>query len=250
MCAGRLHAAPVGLVAILIAAAGRVSGYDVVEVTNSGGVRGRIAFEGTPPAAVKTAIERDAKVCGTHVEEAAVQVGNDGGLAHVAVWLTDIESGAAPDPAATPKLDNIHCRFVPHVQTLAVGQTLLIRNSDPILHNTHSYVLEGAGNLFNLALPTQGKEIRKPIKKTGIHQVKCDAGHTWMNAYFLVFDHPYHAVTDAAGRFVLNGIPAGTYTLRAWHETLGTRDVQVKVAAEDTADIPVILFATTASPGR
>jgi len=240
------HPEAMALIAFLMVEV--AAAYEVVGVADPGGLRGRVVFEGTPPAPVKTAIERDTKVCGAHVEEAAVQVAKDGGLAHVALWLTDIESGSAPDLATTPKLDNIHCRFEPHVQTLTVGQTLLIRNSDPILHNTHSYVLEGAGNLFNLALPTQGKEIRKPIKKTGIHQVKCDAGHTWMNAYFLVFDHPYHAVTDAAGTFELNGIPAGTYTLRAWHESLGTRDVQVTVAAGSATGVPVIEFA--AQPSR
>jgi hypothetical protein len=243
-------AARIALAAMLTAGANRASGYEVAAVTDPGGVHGRVVLEGAPPTAVKTAIERDTKVCGTHIEEAAVQVGKDGGLANVAVWLADIESGAAPDFAATPKLDNVQCRFVPHVQTLAVGETLLVRNSDPILHNTHAYVLEGDGNLFNLALPTQGKEIRKPIKKTGIQQVKCDAGHTWMNAYFLVFDHPYHTVSDAAGSFSLKGIPPGTYTLRAWHETLGKRDVQVKVTAGGTAEIAAITFAAPASPGR
>jgi len=250
MGAGHSTFVRLGLAALGIAVAGRAMTYEVEPVPNPGSLRGRVVFQGTAPPAVKTAIERDAKVCGTHIEEVAVQVGKDGGLGNVAVWLIDIESGAAPDFAATPRLDNVHCRFVPHVQTLAVGETLLVRNSDPILHNTHAYVLEGEGNLFNLALPTQGKEIRKPIKKTGIHQVKCDAGHTWMNAYFLVFDHPYHAVTDAAGNFTLSGIPAGTYTLRAWHETLGQRDVQVKVTPGGTTEIGAIPFAATASPGR
>ncbi len=243
------HREAIALV-LFLALARASAAYDVAEVANPGSIRGRVVFAGTPPAPIKTAIERDAKVCGAHIAEAAVQVDKNGGLAHVALWLTDIESGLAPDPAAAPKLDNVQCRFVPHVQTFAVGETLLIRNSDPILHNTHASVLEGEGTLFNLALPTQGKEIRKPIKKTGIQQVKCDAGHTWMNAYFLVFEHPYHVVTDAAGMFALNGIPAGTYTLRAWHETLGTRDVQVKVGAGGSTEVPAITFAVTASPGR
>jgi hypothetical protein len=233
--------------ALVLAIIPPASAYETIAVPTPGTIRGRIVFQGTPPPALKTAIQRDAKVCGAHVEAAPVQVGSAGGLMHAAAWLTDIEAGAAPRLDAQPKLDNVNCRFVPHVQTLEAGDTLVIRNSDPILHNTHAYVLEGEGTLFNLALPTQGKEIRKPIKKTGIQQVKCDAGHTWMNAYFLVFEHPYHAVTDASGGFTLQDVPPGKYTLRVWHATLGSRDVAVEVVAGTVTTIPAIVFAAATS---
>ena len=231
--------------ALLLALGGGPSparAYEAVLVRDGGSLHGVVVFRGTAPAPALSKITRDEAVCGKQAGDQSLRVGKGGGLADVAVYLADIESGRAIDLAHAQKLDNVHCQFEPHLQTLSVGQTLVIRNSDPILHNTHASVLEGAGNIFNIALPTQGKEIRKVVAKPGVQQVKCDAGHTWMNAYFLVFEHPYHTVTDADGHFALQDIPAGSYTLRAWHERLGTVDAKVQVAGARDVEVQALVM--------
>src|SRR4029453_4818281 len=124
-----------------------------------------------------------------------------------------------PDTTAVARLDNRGCQFVPRIQAVTVGQTIEIVNSDPILHSTHAK--EGNRTVFNLARPTEGQTIRKKIRAPGLMHVRCDAGHTWMNAWIDAFAHPYHAVTDADGRATLTALPPGTYKGAVWHEPLG-----------------------------
>jgi hypothetical protein len=238
----RRGVAAVALVAGLVVPPAELRAYEPIETTAGGGLHGVVRCAGAAPAPARIPIDRDAAVCGRHADDVSLVVGPGGGLAHAAVWLVDVAAGRGVDVAHSQPLDNVHCQFEPHVQTLSVGQALRIRNSDPILHNTHAHVVEGEGNVFNIALPTRDKEVRKVMKKPGIHQVKCDAGHTWMSAWFLVFEHPYHTVTDAQGRFALRDVPPGTYTLRVWHEKLGTQDVRVEIAAgKDIELAPVAL---------
>jgi plastocyanin len=156
-------------------------------------------------------------------------VGPGGALANAVVYLKDIATGKPLDKAAKASLDNKGCTYVPHVAVIPVGSTLMIHNSDDALHNVHA--LMGSDTLFNVALPIPGMQIPQTMKRPGIVNVKCDAGHTWMAATIYVVEHPYYAVTDAAGKFDLKDVPPGTYTLVAWHEALGTQEQKVTVAA-------------------
>src|SRR5262249_48756366 len=136
----------------------------------------------------------------------------------------------------TLALDNRGCRFEPHVQTAEVGQWLELRNSDPVLHNADARL--GQETLFNVAL-TPGREGRKPIARPGLIAITCDVRHTWLTPYVAVADHPYHTVTDAYGAYELRDVPPGSYTLRVWHETLGTREQPLTVPAGATATADV-----------
>lgn len=131
------------------------------------------------------------------------------------VSLEEITEGKALDRKSVATLSNIKCMFEPHVMAVPLRSKLAIVNDDPILHNTHSYL--GRRTIFNLALPLKGQTIKKRIKKTGVMTVRCDA-HPHMRAYVLAFTHPYYAVTDADGSFTITDIPAGAYTVTAWHE--------------------------------
>ena len=66
--------------------------------------------------------------------------------------------------------------------------------------------------------------------------IKCDL-HSWMRAYVGVVDHPYFAVTTDGGKFELKNLPAGTYTIEAWHEKAGTQTQQVTVGQKETKEI-------------
>jgi len=73
-------------------------------------------------------------------------------------------------------------------------------------------------------------------------KVQCDM-HGWMSAWIVVADHPYHAITDETGAFVLSHVPPGTYTVEIWQEALGSRREVVTVASNDTTDLDINLTA-------
>jgi len=75
---------------------------------------------------------------------------------------------------------------------------------------------------------------------------KCDV-HGWMNAYVVVMDNPYYAVTDKDGKFELKGLPPGTYTIEAWHEKLGTTTQSVTLAAKESKEVSFTFKSTGAS---
>ncbi len=130
-------------------------------------------------------------------------------------------------PRAEPEhlvLDNKDCRFEPHAAVLTVGSTIEFTNSDLILHTTHGYFAAS----FNFALPRKGSRSQYVVRKPGLIQVRCDR-HGWMNAFIHVDRHPFHAVTDARGRFRISGVPAGEYTLSAWHERFGPQEASLIV---------------------
>jgi hypothetical protein len=155
-------------------------------------------------------------------------VSDNGGVKNAVLMIEKIEKGKKI-PRKKSSLDNKDCLFNPHVQAMAKGNYLVIMNSDPILHNSHAY-LNKTKTLFNLAMPFQGQKIKKKMRKPGIINVACDAGHTWMSAYVIVVAHPYFAVTDENGAFEIPDIPPGKYQLKAWHEKLGTQILEVMVA--------------------
>jgi hypothetical protein len=98
-------------------------------------------------------------------------------------------------------------------------------NSDRLLHNIHSVSKENPP--LNRTQP-KGRTIPVAFAKPEIIRIKCDL-HSWMSAWVVVADHPFYAVTNPQGEFVLDNLLAGQYTLRAWHESLGMlrKDVTV-----------------------
>ena len=94
----------------------------------------------------------------------------------------------------------------------------VVPNDDPPLRPGRNKHLSSHPRHHELAHP----------RNTGIYSVKCDV-HGWMQAYIRVDDHPYHAVTDARGKFRIEGIPPGTYTLELWHERLGPMEQEVTI---------------------
>ena len=155
-----------------------------------------------------------------------------GRFKNVIVTLIDVPVRTALPPVpGRLRLDNTDCRFSPQVAVLTVGSVLEIRNSDPMLHLVHLYGQREA----NIAFPPQDMTVSRTLEKSGMLVVKCDL-HPWMQAFVRVDDHPFHAVTDGVGSFRMTDVPAGEYTLEAWHETLGTqrRIVQVRNGATTT----------------
>lgn len=118
-----------------------------------------------------------------------------------------------------------------------MGDTLVVENRDSLLHNTNmqqiytSGELEGKSRpLENFSLPFAGMSVEKPelLAAPGVVDVVCDA-HGWMKARIRVFDHPHFSVTDRTGRFTIEGVPPGTYTLHVRHPAVGSLERRVTV---------------------
>jgi hypothetical protein len=133
-------------------------------------------------------------------------------------------------------IEQTGCLYLPRVVGVRVGQTLQVRNNDPLLHNVHG--LSATDNGFNLSQPKAGMVAPFQLKNEEVMlRLKCDV-HSWMTAYVGVVTNPHFAVTNAAGVFELADVPAGTYTIQTWHERYGplTQKVTVKGGATTRVD--------------
>ena len=209
-----------------------------------GSVLGTIRIEGARPARPKLRVYKHVEVCGEDIPDERLVLGPNGGLRYVVVTVEAASGETRARPEADLVLDNHDCRFEPHVQTAAVGQWVELRNSDPILHNADAR--RGQDTLFNVAL-TPGRRVRKPLDHAGVIRVTCDVRHTWMKAYIVVVDHPFHAVTDIYGDYEIRGLPPGKYVLRAWHEELGTQQHPVTIEADKATQQDITYPTPTAA---
>lgn len=163
------------------------------------------------------------------------------GIANVLIQVTsglpDMEFAAAESEIVFTQSG---CIYDPHVLIARVGQTVKILNPDGTLHNVH--VFGKVNEEFNQAMPAFQTEIERVFDKveTEPFAIKCDV-HPWMNAFGVVLDHPYAAVTAADGGFSIPNLPAGTYQVEVWHELLGRQTHEVTVAEGGTATLDLTL---------
>ena len=226
------------LVAVPLAGPVLAAKYQEGEVSGGGTIQGKVVYHG--PVKTRTVLPtKDKNVCGGIRKEPLVVVGDGGAVKDSVVFLKDVAAGK-PWPeasAARPVLDQVKCRFEPHVQVARRGR-IDILNSDPVLHNTHGYY--GKRTAFNVALPIQGGKVTKLLRSPGDVRVDCDA-HGWMLAWIYVVDNPYFAQTGEDGAFSITDVPPGEYTLAVWQETMGLAEMPVTVAANETTEVPVEL---------
>ena len=214
------------------------SGYEAGEVSNGGTIKGKISVGDKGLQDETRPVTKDTDFCGTQVPAEKHLVSADGGLQNAVVMIEGIASGKPFASDGDFIITNNKCRFVPHVMVAHKGAMMKVRNDDPLLHNSHFYLVQAdkKKNVINLALPKQGIEIgkKKILRKPGLLSVLCDA-HDFMQAWIWVADSPYAVLTSAEGEFVLENVPAGSYKLKIWHESLGEKVVDVTVAAGKTA---------------
>lgn len=224
----------VTLTAVLVVAVAAEAAYRETQVTDGGGINGRVRVVGKSPPLPPQPVFKEREYCGETVVDERLVKDAAGGLAGAVVHLVDVTAGKPVANSDAVRLDNRKCAFVPHVTSASVGQTLEMRNYDPFLHDAHAWL--GSRTLFNLAIP-KGRTVRQALTDPGIVHINCNVRHTWMHAYLFVAEHPYHTVTDARGRFALDQVPPGTYTLAVWHEMLGSGEQQVTVTPGQTTTV-------------
>jgi hypothetical protein len=193
--------------------------YQVINVSDGGNISGTVKWSGPLPRVADFTINKDPQVCDpeslkTRDLERLI-VGPEGGVANTIVFLKDISSGKAMDlPEQRRHVDQVHCRYVPHILLVPENAMLQMKSSDATLHTLH---MEGAAT-FNLPFVLANQVTSRTMSTPGWVHLQCNAGHVWMNAEMMVVTHPYYAVTDEAGHFELTDVPPGTYQIVAWHE--------------------------------
>lgn len=205
---------------------------------HGGTLSGFVKFEGQLPKLPPPEIVKAKDVCKDVPNETLV-VGPEQGIRYAVVTLEGVPASEAAEVEAVHELDNAGCRFVPHVQAMQVNQSLVLKNTDPILHSAHAF-FQGAQPQFNVGL-FPGKVVRKPMVSPGVVKVLCEV-HPWMSAWIIVTENPYHAVTDVHGEYQIGDVPPGTYRLKVWHERLGTQEKKVEVKAGATSKVDFVLF--------
>jgi hypothetical protein len=201
--------------------------------TGNGAITGNVKLTGTPPEMPLTKRQADPYCAKTPMKEEEVVVGAGGALKNVVVRVKGL-SGRYDPPPTPAVVDQSACMYRPRVQGIQLGQPLQIKNSDQTLHNVHGY--KGPSTLFNQAeIPGQPPMTKQLTSADEIVKLKCDV-HPWMTAYVLVSSNPFFAVTGDDGSFKITGLPAGSYTVEAWHERYGVKTAQVTVAADKPAE--------------
>lgn len=193
----------------------------------AGAIEGVVRLEGDEvPTPTRVENTTDPAICGRgQTLDDLVVSGENRGIRYAIAALTGVRDASFPIPSPERVvIDNSQCRFSPHAAVATVGSTIEALNSDSVLHTTHLY---GPADV-NISLPVKGARATRELTAPGLYIVKCDV-HGWMQAFVRIDSHPFHAVTDADGRFRIEGIPPGSYRLEVWHEKLGTQEREVRV---------------------
>ena len=209
----------------------------VVSPDSAATITGVVNFEGTAPAAEPIDMSEE-PVCAEKYSETPtreVAIVNDGKLANVFVYVKEgLGDRSFPTSGEGVLIDQDGCHYIPHVLGIQTGQSLIIKNSDGILHNINTQPTVNQG--FNISQPVEMETTRTFSSPEVMIPVKCDV-HGWMEAFIGVQQHPYMAVSGEDGSFRLENLPPGTYTIEAWHEAYGTQTQTVTVGPQETGEV-------------
>ena len=216
--------------------------YESADVKDGGAIVGTVRFEGEIPKRKRLKVSGADKPCHAKpIPNDDLVVSKDGKIRWAVVSIKKIDRGK-PFPQADPEnplvLDQLGCRFRPHVVVVPQSQSLKILNNDGVLHNVHLHAKKNEP--FNRSMPGRVKELDVTFDRSERIRVGCDV-HNWMAAWIVVTKHPYCAVTGKDGAFRLENVPPGTYTLRVWHEKLGKQEREITVSPGAEAEVDFVL---------
>lgn len=229
------------------------SGTAAVAATAApGAVSGRVVLTGAAPAlslSVRAGADiKDKAVCAAiDLPDERLLLGDGNGVANVFVYLQRApKGGKSLEPGSAPIMfDQKNCRFIPHCVLTPVGHEVRVLSDDAVAHNTHTNPKKQTG--ISQVVPAGdrvGDAVKFAYKKAEATplSVTCDF-HGWMGAWHLPLDHPYAALTNEKGEFVISDLPAGKHVFMVWHEAADggfvERKLTVDVKSGETAQVEV-----------
>ncbi len=216
-----------------------LAGYKVIDVKNGGTITGKVKFTGKDPAPVVYKVTKDTSTCGTDSRTIDFVDVKDGALRNAVVFLEKVKAGKKFEKIDN-KVNQKGCEFTPYMSVMTNNAQFEAVNSDPVLHNIHTYEIMGRAKktVMNVSQPKQGAVTKKKIKlKRGAGmKLECDA-HDFMHGFVFVAKNPYYAIVSEDGTYSIKDVPPGKYKIKAWHGTLGEQKAKVDVKAGETAHI-------------
>jgi plastocyanin len=158
--------------------------------------------------------------------------------------VVGVEGPGGAGPARSLTMAQESKRFTPRVLIVPRQGTVEFPNNDPVYHNVFS--VSGA-NRFDLGLYRSGASKSRSFAEPGVVRVYCNI-HPQMVGFLLVVDTAFAAVTDRDGAFRFDGVPAGSWTLKAWHEEGTETSLPVVVPSPDDAPLTVSIDTTAFRP--
>lgn len=204
-----------------------------------GGVTGTVRFTGKPPARVRIDMSQDPACSLTPEDNYSEQyVVHDSKLANAYVYIKSGPGVAMTAPSTTTApvvMNQVGCKYVPHVVALMRGGAVEFRNSDMTMHNVHVMPVVIGGKETDVSQGPSGAPQLVQFKDPELMvPVRCN-NHPWMNAFINVADTPFFAVTDTEGNFKIENLPAGNYVIAVLHEKMGEQTMNITVKPQNTA---------------
>lgn len=246
------------ILASAIPTAAYAAAYVEVDVVDGGSVSGNLSFTGVLPenAVEQVAVTKNPDICDPanigYREVVWIDV-EGSALRGAFVFIDKIDQGKKwPDPTnGNYLIDQKGCSFRPWAQVIKPGP-VVIRHSDGegVLHNINTREMIGIDKgrnvkrtIFNFGQPEPGdiEKILKPRRSAYI-ALNCEA-HGFMYGFVMAPSHPYAVVVNDDGSYVIDDIPPGQYTLKAWHPTLGLQETDLTIVAASNAEANFVFVA-------
>lgn len=146
------------------------------------------------------------------------------------IYIEKIEGKSFEAPEEHTLIDQENLTFIPHVLSIVAGTTVDFLNSDEVLHNVFSP--DKCANKFNLGTWPKGEIRSFTFDNVGCTPVLLCNVHPEMEAFVVVLQNPYFAVSEKDGTYIIKDVPPGKYTLTIWHEKLKGKSVEIVVPEE------------------
>lgn len=203
-----------------------------LQIISAGDITGKITLKGTPPPEKELPLDAQCGKIHPTKKTRLYVVGANGELADTFIYVKDGLTGKTfPVPEKPVLIDQVGCEYTPYVSGVMVNQKILVRNSDPVLHNVHPIPVVAGNKEENKAQMPKGPDLAFTFpKEEQFLRFKCDV-HPWMFSYVSVMNHPFFSVSGKDGTFKIENLPAGKYTIEANHRKAGKQTMEVEVPA-------------------